>query len=79
MDAGADPNRATECGNTPLHKAEMFGHKKVAKLLQNAGADPKAKNKHGKTPHQMAEDRGKMKKKEKYAYVRECWMCGSII
>ena len=77
MDAGADPNRATECGNTPLHMAEMFGQKKVAKLLQNAGADPNVKNEHGKTPRQMAEDM--RKKKTTYPDVIECGFCGSII
>src|SRR5438445_299376 len=42
-------------GQTPLHLAAIYGHKKVAELLLAGKADVNAKDKDGKTPLQLAE------------------------
>lgn len=38
MEAGADVNKATDDGETPLLQATFGGHEAVAQLLKDAGA-----------------------------------------
>ena len=52
---GADPNKASADGKTPLHKAAMAGHAEVVEVLLGAGADATAKDRSGRTALELAE------------------------
>lgn len=50
LQAGADPNKGDEFGETPLHYAAMEGHVALVEmLLQNRAIIEKA-DRHGRTP-----------------------------
>lgn len=51
---GADPNRATGRGVTPLHAARIRGHDDIAALLAAAGADQRARDAAGRIPSDWA-------------------------
>jgi len=42
LDAGANPNEGSFCGDNPLQRACLDGKKDLAELLLDAGADPRA-------------------------------------
>ena len=48
--AGTNVNAIDVDGETPLHKAALMGHKKIAELLISAGADANVKFRDGTTP-----------------------------
>ncbi|MEJ2719492.1 MAG: ankyrin repeat domain-containing protein, partial [Deltaproteobacteria bacterium] len=54
LDAGSDPNAATNDGLTALMAACGEGHSKIVELLLEAGADATAENKTGSTPFSLA-------------------------
>lgn len=58
MDAGADVNRRSEYGITPLQKAVANGQIDAVKLLLGRGADPALEDDLGITPLQYAEMEG---------------------
>ncbi len=58
---GADIMAQDEHGNTPLHKASLFGNKDAAVLLLQRGADVDARNKAGGTPLHLASLSGSTK------------------
>ncbi len=47
LKAGADPNKTSDAGNSPLMEAAARGHLEAMKALLDAGAEPEAKNKWG--------------------------------
>jgi ankyrin repeat protein len=49
INAGADPNRASRNGNTPLLLAAQRGYVEVSRLLIGAGAKLEARNQFGNT------------------------------
>ena len=58
LDAGANPNKETEFGETSLKSAASMGHSKVVKLLLNAGAQPNKEDEKGETPLYSAHKNG---------------------
>ena len=56
LDAGENPNRRDENGNTPLMLAAMGGQTKATLALVKGGADALAQNAQGKTALQLACD-----------------------
>ena len=54
IDHGADVNRPSSAGQTPLILAAVGGHKELVKVLLEAGANPRAVNSHGQTPLDIA-------------------------
>jgi len=48
--AGLDINKSGDMGNTPLHYANKFGHRKIANLLIHYGASTNLKNDFGEIP-----------------------------
>ena len=58
LDSGAQYNRATNKGNTPLHTACLKGHRKVARLLLHRGADREKEMENGATPLHLASGNG---------------------
>lgn len=54
LEKGADPNRASNNGTTPLMAAASNGHRDAAKALLAAGADPDARGPGGATALHMA-------------------------
>ena len=55
--AGADLNKASMYGWTPLYLASREGHVEVVRVLLAAGADPNKASNNGTTPLQQAEKR----------------------
>mmetsp|Transcript_7790 Transcript_7790/g.17786 ORF Transcript_7790/g.17786 Transcript_7790/m.17786 type:complete len:116 (-) Transcript_7790:107-454(-) len=53
---GADPNKASEDGVTPLHHASVNGHVVMLKVLLLKGADPNQADDDGNTPLHCAGD-----------------------
>lgn len=51
---GFDPNKADNCGQTPLHHAAINGHREVATTLLEAGADLSLKDHDGFTASSLA-------------------------
>ena len=47
---GADPNKANNSGQSPLHLANANGHSDVMKVLLKGGANPNKADSRGKTP-----------------------------
>jgi ankyrin repeat protein len=56
---GADVNKRTEAGETPLHWAALGGHTAVVNELLKSGADVNAQNGFGSTPLHWAAGGGK--------------------
>jgi len=55
LDAGADPNATSNCGNTALHLVvQGAADEKMVKLLLDAGADTSLRNDAGRTPLELA-------------------------
>ena len=59
LDRGANPNKKTFWGQTPIQGAVMIfyarkGHEEVVKLLLNRGANPNNTDNHGNTPLHLA-------------------------
>ena len=54
MDAGADKEKATDDGLTPLHFAAHQGHHAVVQCLLDAGADKEKASNDGFTPLHFA-------------------------
>jgi ankyrin repeat protein len=54
IDHGADVNRPSSAGQTPLILAAVGGHEGLARVLLEAGADPRAVNNHGQTSLDIA-------------------------
>jgi hypothetical protein len=58
LEAGADPNTATQAEGTPLGSAAWFGCGPSVDLLLKAGADTKRRDDRGRTPADLARERG---------------------
>ncbi|CAJ1440842.1 unnamed protein product [Effrenium voratum] len=58
LDAGADKERATKKGTTPLHAAAHHGHRAVVQYFLDAGADKEKANSEGSTPLHSAARQG---------------------
>ena len=54
IDHGADVNRQSSEGQTPLILAAVGGHGGLARVLLEAGANPTAVNNHSQTPLDIA-------------------------
>ena len=54
VEYGADPNRSSAAGITPLHMAAMFGHDNIIAILLRNGADPNLRDKEGRTARDFA-------------------------
>ena len=56
IDAGADPNATSNCGNTALHLVarRTTADEEMARLLLDAGADTSLRNDEGRTPLETA-------------------------
>jgi len=54
LEHGADVNRQSDNGNTPLHLAALWEHYETAKLLLASGADVTIRNENGETPQELA-------------------------
>ena len=50
LEAGADPNRADNDGETALYGATWGGHAEAIRVLLQAGANPNRANNNGNTP-----------------------------
>jgi ankyrin repeat protein len=61
LEAGADPNFATEDGITPLHVASFQDHPEIVELLLEAGANVDAEASYKLTALHMASDKGHTK------------------
>lgn len=59
LNAGAEPNKADDFGQTPLDRAAFWGNKDVVHLLLYVGADPNKANIFGETPLEQASIGGK--------------------
>ena len=59
LEAGADPNAATEYGATPLHYAVSAGDPEIVLLLLEHGANPEAVMEGGQTPLEVAHSLGR--------------------
>merc|ERR1712062_508461 len=59
IECGADPNKQSKEGTTPLHGASREGNAELVKILIQGGGDPYRKDKRKRTPLQMAEYYGK--------------------
>ncbi|MGZ4811077.1 MAG: ankyrin repeat domain-containing protein [Thermoanaerobaculia bacterium] len=49
LDGGADVNRASPSGETPLMMAAGYGYSGIVKMLLSRGADPSRRDHHGET------------------------------
>ncbi|MEJ2700924.1 MAG: ankyrin repeat domain-containing protein [Sedimentisphaerales bacterium] len=58
IEAGADVNKRTLYGTSPLHRAAAAGFKDIAVLLIEKGADVNAKDNRGRTPLHDAAEKG---------------------
>ena len=54
LEHGADVNRQSDNGNTPLHLAVLWEHYATAELLLASGADVTITNADGQTPQELA-------------------------
>ncbi|HUX44214.1 MAG TPA: ankyrin repeat domain-containing protein, partial [Terracidiphilus sp.] len=54
LEHGADVNRQSSNGNTPLHLAAKWNRIETAKLLLASGADVTIRNENGETPQELA-------------------------
>ena len=58
LDAGADPNKASQSGRPPLYTAIWNDNKEMDKLLLDSGAEPNIEDNSGKTPLRWAAKQG---------------------
>jgi ankyrin repeat protein len=54
LDAGADPNRSSREGTTPLMMAAGYGYTDMVQILLRRGANPRLTDRHGMTALDLA-------------------------
>ena len=59
IQGGADPNKASRNGQTPLHWAAAEGHKDVIPILLKGGANPNKTDSTGRAPLYYARKYGR--------------------
>lgn len=58
LEYGADANKSTPNGLTPLHMAAAFGYGDICAMLLRHGADRTLRDSHGRVPQRVAEVKG---------------------